>query len=191
MRYTTALSNLTRIKQLKRRTFVLAILSLLLNLCLVWCLMWIITSNANNQRTVLVPPVIEERFWVSQQQYSNSYLAQMSVFFAQLRFNATAHSGQVQHDLLLSYVHPKAYDTLKQQLNREQEARSLAQLNSMFYPISIDIDTQQQSATLSGDLWQMVDGQALPVMRKHYQINTSYQQGRLFITAFRELTDED
>ena len=53
----------------------------------------------NRERIVIVPPVINQAFWVNSQTVSPEYLSQISSFLVQLRLNMTPSSAEYQRDI--------------------------------------------------------------------------------------------
>jgi conjugal transfer pilus assembly protein TraE len=141
------------------------------------------------ERIVIVPPVVEQAFWVDAKTISPTYLSQMTVFFAQLRLNVTPSSAAYQRDLLLRYTDPRYYGDFKNELVAEADHLAQTHTSLIFYPVDVAVDVPHLTATVSGDFSATVGTVLLPVKRLTYQLTYRYAQGRLWLRSFQEITE--
>ena len=156
---------------------------LLLNILLVLLAM----SLENRERIILIPPTIERSFWVNQKSVSPEYLAEMSTFFVGLRCSVTVSNASAQRDILLRYIEPRFYDSLKNTLIQEAQQLSKNHVSTVFYPTSVQVDAKQFLAHVTGDLIAIVGNTTLPAQRVTYQLRYRYDTGRLWVSAFEEI----
>jgi conjugal transfer pilus assembly protein TraE len=142
---------------------------------------------SNRERIVLVPPTIEHSFWVSSNDVSPEYLAEMSTFFAYLRLNVTPESVDEERALLLRYVDPKYYSELNNRLIRERDRIMREHISSSFYPVNIEVDTKALTVRITGDLISSVGSTVLSPERLTYLVKYHYDQGRLWVSEFEEV----
>jgi len=143
------------------------------------------------EKIIVVPPVVEKSFWVTNSQVSAEYLSEMTAFFAYLRLNVTADNASSQHALLLRYTDPSDYNRLKGQLLQEADRLSEQHLSSAFFPASVQVDSPHLTAWISGDLHSSVGEMALPPQRVKYKVTYRWVGGRLFVQTFTQEMSHD
>ena len=111
----------------------------------------------------------------------------MSSFFTELRLNVTPHSVEKQHEMLLRYVAPQYYGTLKTQLVSEAEKIKKSDMSTVFYPVDIQVSQDDLAVTIIGDLKSFIGNESLPSRRTAYLITYNFHQGRLYVTNFKEV----
>lgn len=158
---------------------VLSGLSLLLGFS-VFCLV-------GRERVVIVPPIVNRDFWVGTDTVSDSYLEQMSEFFAGLLLNVNPNSFKTRAEHLLQHVAPNAYPTLKTQLVERQLELERRAMSTAFYPASFKVDRHKLLVELKGELKILVGNAPVESQTKIYHIQFSQHHGRLYIQQFREV----
>ena len=183
MRYLLQKSRLQHLIQNRNGYLVLASGSLVLNVLLVLFLF----SMLGRERTIVVPPEIQKPFWVTSHQVSPEYLSEMLLFLASLSFNVTASNAAMQHSVLLRYVDPSYYETLKLKLFEIEERLKKEHVSTVFYPASVKVDSKKFIGEVSGDLQCSIGDLQLPPRHVTYQFMFSYKNGLLRITSFPEV----
>lgn len=174
---------------IRQRNGYLAIVcgSLLLNLVLGLGLI----STIGREKIVIVPPKVTQSFWVNSSLVSSEYLAEMSHFFVMLRFNVAPATAKEQQEMLLRYVGPEYYESLKIQLLNEAESMMKDRISNAFYPVDIKIDARSLEALVIGDLVSTVGTNKTPTKRVTYKISYKYNNHRLLVKQFTEVLAED
>lgn len=183
MKYLLQHARLQHLIQNRNGYLMLASVSLLLNLILSIGILLV----SNHERIVIVPPGINKSFWVDEAHVSPEYLSEMSLFFANLRFNVTPSNIAMQRDLLLRYVHPAFYEILKTELLSEADHINKEHIVTAFYPVNVVVDHKNLMSRVTGDLQSFVGDMQLPLKRFTYQMNFSYNNGRLLMKSFEEV----
>lgn len=184
MKYLLHNSRIQHLIQHRNGYLVLASGSLFLNIMLSFLLF----SMIGKERIVIVAPSINKSFWVTSNHVSPEYLSEMSLFLAGLRFNITPSNVVMQRQLLLGYVHPNSYESLKMQMISEAEHITKEHVVTVFYPIDRPlVDIQKMSSRITGDLQSSIGDLQLPSKRLTYQINFSYENGSLLVRSFEEI----
>ena len=160
--------------------------SLLLNL--LFCISFIMMIG--RERIIIVPPEISKTFWVSKNSVSNEYLSEMSMFFISLRFNLTPSNVEEQREILLRYICPEFYSTLKTQLINEGERIRNQNINTVFYPVDIKVNVKNFTTFITGDLVSSISGNIIPNKRLIYKISYKYNFGRLLVKSFEEVKND-
>lgn len=86
----------------------------------------VILNLLGTVRTVVVPPALNQTFWVTRDQASHEYLEQMGSFIAWLILDVTPASIDWKKAVLLGYVEPEQYGALK--TRQEVEAERLKRI---------------------------------------------------------------
>lgn len=159
------------------------LLCVILSLVAVWAM--------GREKIIVVPPVIEKSFWVSNSQVSEEYLTEMTGFFAYLRLNVTPDSVDNQHRTLLQYTDPSAYSRLKNQLDQEAVRIKETHLSTAFFPTQVVVDNPHLTAQIIGDLHGKVGDTTLPTQRVTYAVHYRFAHGRLWVSAFEEIVSHD
>jgi len=139
------------------------------------------------ERVVIVPPIVNRDFWVGTDTVSDSYLEQMSEFFAGILLNVNPNSFKTRSEHLLQHVAPNAYPALKTQLVERQLELERRAMSTAFYPASFKVDRHKLLVELKGELKILVGNAAVQSQTKIYHIQFSQHQGRLYIQQFREV----
>jgi len=139
------------------------------------------------ERIVIVPPIVNRDFWVGTDTVSDSYLEQMSEFFAGLLLNVNPNSFKTRAEHLLQHVAPNAYPTLKTQLVERQLELERRAMSTAFYPASFKVDRHKLLVELKGELKILVGNAPVESQTKTYHIQFSQHHGRLYIQQFMEV----
>jgi RNase P/RNase MRP subunit POP5 len=88
-------------------------------------------------------------------------------------------------------VDPRYFGVLNTQLVRERDRLVAHHISSVFYPVTVQVNTQKLSATIIGDVVSMVGKETVASRRIAYQVQYHYEQGRLLVSQFREVKAHD
>lgn len=146
---------------------------------------------SNRERIIITPPTLDKNFWVTHQEVSESYLSQMSLFFSYLRLNVTPSNVTTQQELLLRYVDPAYYGEFKNTLLKEAERIVKEHISSSFYPVKLEVNTQELYVHITGDFLSSIGSTQIPIQRITYFIQFSYQNGKLFIRQIQEILKDE
>jgi conjugal transfer pilus assembly protein TraE len=177
----------SRLNQLThQRNGYLVLAAGLLGLSLV--LAGVVYSQIGRERLIVVPPSVDKPFHINGTTVDASYLEQLSLYWAQLRLSVDAASAPYQHATLLRHVAPALYPTLKNQLARERHTLQKQHLSTVFYPRSVTAKPQALTATVQGELTQLVGQKRQHQRAATYQIHYQRQGDRYLITRFKEVS---
>jgi conjugal transfer pilus assembly protein TraE len=113
----------------------------------------------------------------------------MGLFFANLRLNVTPSNAAMQRDILLRYVNPNHYESLKTDLILEAEHLKKEHITTAFYPVDVKVDEKKLLVKIPGDLQSTIGDAQLSPRRVIYQMAFSYHSGRLLINSFEEVKE--
>jgi conjugal transfer pilus assembly protein TraE len=184
MKYLLQKSRLQHLIQYRNGYLVLASGSLVLNILLVVFLFFMI----GRERIVVVPPEINKAFWLTSNRVSPDYLSEMVLYLNSLSFNLTPANANMQHRVLLRYVDPSYYETVKIKFIEIEDRVKKEHITMAFYPSEPPkVDANKLIARITGDLQYTVGDIQLPPQRVTYQYGFRYTQGRLTLTSFPEV----
>lgn len=163
----------------------LAALSIVTNILIIFYLFY----SKGYERTVVIPPSISKSFWVSANQVSPEYLSEMAIFFVNLRFSMTPANATMQRDIILHYVEPNSYESIKATLVFEAEHMNKEHITTSFYPVDVKVNSTKLIARVVGDLHSTVGESPISPQRVVYQINFGYHAGRLLVKSFEEVKE--
>jgi len=141
------------------------------------------------ERTIIVPPAFNREFWVGADTVSDSYLEQMSQYFASLLLNVTPNTFSVNAEHLLQHVATENFAAVKTQLVEQQQEMERKALSTTFHITSFRIDRLKLLVELKGELKVLVANAPLVSKTKTYQIQFVHRNGRLYIQTFNEIEE--
>ena len=146
-------------------------------------------SLIGKERVVVVPSVVERDFWVATDNVSDSYLEQMSQFFAMLVLNVTPSNFKVRSEQLLRHVATQSYAMVKEKLMHEQKEVERRAITTLFHPVAFKVDRSKLIVEVKGELKTWIGSSEFEARLKHYQIQYVLKNGRLTIQNFSEIND--
>lgn len=139
------------------------------------------------ERIVLLPPSMNKNIWVSSQTASPEYFSRMTIFLSELALNVTSDNVDFQNELLLRYVDPTYYISLKPQLVAEADRIKKDHISTAFFPVDMKVNIQHHEAIVTGDLKSYVGDTALPNKRISYRFVYRFNSFTPLITLFEEV----
>lgn len=163
----------------------LAALSIATNILILFYLFY----SKGYERTIVIPPSISKSFWVSANEVSPEYLSEMAIFFVNLRFSMAPDNTTMQREMILHYVEPNSYRSIKATLLSEAEHLNKEHITTSFYLVDVKVNDKKLMARVIGDLHSMVGESPVSPQRVIYQINFGYHAGRLLVKSFEEVKE--
>lgn len=139
------------------------------------------------ERVIVVPPIVSSDFWVASDSVSDSYLEQMTSFFAGLVLNVNASSFAKRSEQLLQHVDPASYARVKAEITEQELDIQNRVLTSSFHPISFKVDRKNLSVEVKGELAVLSGNTSIGTGIHSYQIQYTNRNGRLYIVSFKEV----
>ena len=133
---------------------------------------------------VLVPPEIRRGFSLSSQP-SVAYLEEMSLFFASLVLDNSQGSFPYKREMILKYVSPEMFESVKHQLLQTQGRYVKEGLSTHFRPLEVQVDLPKLQALVKGELVSFVGGRKMTEVRETFVIRYSYKSWFLSILSFK------
>jgi conjugal transfer pilus assembly protein TraE len=151
-------------------------------------LVFTVLSLVGSERTIVVPPNIEKTFWVSKDKVSGEYLEQMAGFMTWLVLDVSPSTIDWKRNVLLTYVAPDDFASLKTQMDLEAERLRSNNATTAFQIQQFTANEKQQSVVATGRLRRQINGVDVgdPVVRS-YLIQFKHSGGRVHLSAFKEI----
>jgi len=108
------------------------------------------------EKVILIPPQLENPFWVKGEEVSAEYLEDMGHFMAMLLLDISPTSFPFKHKVLLRHTTPEAYGPLHAQLLKDGEHYISLQLSTHFKPSQVIANPKTWEADVTGSLTSFV-----------------------------------
>lgn len=147
-------------------------------------------SALKYQTTVIVPPQVNQKFWVQGNKASSEYVVEFARYVASLGLSYTFGIGRSQFSELLTLYHPsvlqdarKMYYALSDRLDETRAAQ--------FFTISkITHDEEKKRIELFGTQRTMLNEKIVDESNKTYEIKYTVDAGKFQILRLGEKQDE-
>lgn len=140
--------------------------------------------------TLVVPTVITQPFKFNKLQVDNNYLQQMSLFFLGERLNVTPETVDASYSLLLGYLSAEDYHDIDTVLSHEAKTIKEGKISSTFFANKIQVLPNKLTVNIDGTLSLWAGSQFISVEKKSYVLQYTYNNGRLLIKTFSEVSNE-
>jgi conjugal transfer pilus assembly protein TraE len=144
---------------------------------------WVLTTDTT-EKTIVVPPSFEKKFWVQGDAVSPEYIEQMAVWFANLALTYNPDNIDYQAKLFLRYAEPASYGALSAQFAADSEKVRRNRVSSVFYPR--EVKTTGNQVVLDGDLITWVGSKMTETRRGVFELQFVYRDSRLFVLKFQD-----
>lgn len=174
------------VKRIRMNDLILLILTICLLLALT-----LAVKNMGRERTILVPPVIHDRFWVDSNDADPKYLQEMATYFIFLANNINPDNIDYQNSLIINYVNPSQQSYLKTQLAQQASRIKRNQLTTMFSIVGFKVDSTANIVVVKGILKSIIGDKVVSTLEKSYRISFQIINGQLYINEFGEVSNND
>jgi conjugal transfer pilus assembly protein TraE len=138
------------------------------------------------QKTVILPPVVDERVVITGTDVNDGYLKMYSKYVMGLMFNYTPHTFADQASDLLKLSTPEFFASLDKKISDMADGIKRLQVTSMFYPHTISVDKVNKIITISGLRISNAQGQEVENTTKHFLIKYKIENGRFYVNGISE-----
>ncbi len=139
-----------------------------------------------NQRVIILPPTVSDRFEISGAHASDDYLRAFSRYMAGLAFNYTPANARKQFEELLGYFSPTGYGAGKQMFYQLADSVETTQASSVFYVEEIYVDRKRSQMIIKGLKKQFIGEAKVDDTAKNYIFDFHFIDGRFFIDRISE-----
>jgi len=177
-------SNLTTAQWGNRMWSGIAIVMVISNLLLV---AHIITNDAR-EKTVFVPPDMEQPFSIQGDNASPEYLMQVGEWFASLALSYTPKNVDYRTNVFLRYAAPESVSILQTHLQDEAVRIKRNEMSSLFFPV--DAKVRGNFVAITGQQLLRVGKEIVSEKRTAYRMEFRLDSGFLHIIEFKEVNRE-
>ena len=144
-------------------------------------------SMSKRMRTVILPPVVDEKIELSGTKFSDSYLRLMSRYVTGLARNYTPSSARGNFEELLTLFDPSVYAENKTRLYSLVSTVETARVTSVWTPDTVSWDEGKREIIVRGQRKEYVGDQKTSDAREAYAIDYSNTNGRFAITRIAQV----
>lgn len=155
-------------------------------------MLYALIQMAGTTKTVVVPPNIEDPFWVTQEQIDPEYVETLGSFLVSLSYNVTPSSVEYQTKKLLKWVHPKVHGELETEMARLAKRIQRENVSMYFSPSRILTDTGGDgipSVAVVGEVTRKVGSTETRREQIAVVMRFTIAAGKVYLTAFYEADD--
>lgn len=151
-------------------------------------LLAVIVSIVGSERTIIVPPNIDRKFWVTKDKASREYLEEMAGYVSWLVLDVTPSTVDWKRNVLLNWVAPDQHATMKSKMDLEADRLRTNNASTSFLIQQFTADEAKQSVLITGRLRRQINGTDIgdPETRA-YLAQFQYAGGRVHIQSFKEV----
>ena len=153
-------------------------------------LLAVIVSIVGSERTIIVPPNIDRKFWVTKDKASREYLEEMAGYVSWLVLDVTPSTVDWKRNVLLNWVAPDQHATMKSKMDLEADRLRTNNASTSFLIQQFTADEAKQSVLITGRLRRQINGTDIgdPETRA-YLAQFQYAGGRVHIHSFKEVPE--
>ncbi len=146
---------------------------------------------APRNRTVLVPPVIHQSFWVEDDRPGPEYLEEMGVFVARAYLDLTPDNIDYNMHLLLRYAAPSLHGSLQNEMLAAKGRLKADNASTQAVIREIRSDPVNFRVALIGTLTTRIASRDVSTDSKAWLVEFGYANARIQLINIRETTNED
>lgn len=121
-------------------------------------LLAVIVSIVGSERTIIVPPNIDRKFWVTKDKASREYLEEMAGYVSWLVLDVTPSTVDWKRNVLLNWVAPDQHATMKSKMDLEADRLRTNNASTSFLIQQFTADEAKQSVLITGRLRRQING---------------------------------
>ncbi|CDZ81920.1 conjugal transfer pilus assembly protein TraE [Candidatus Rubidus massiliensis] len=167
------------LSQLTIQKNVFAAVSIILSIALTLSIGFLFFKN---EKTIIVPPMIEKEFWINTNSVSSTYIEQFGVFLAQQILQKSSASATSQREVILKYTSPDFIGPLKNKLLNEEEALKKQNASYVFLPCDINADAKNLELKITGNRIVYVAQKQVSNEKETYILKFCFDGSRLLLS---------
>ena len=140
----------------------------------------------NNQRTIIVPPVIRERIEVSGDFVDEKYIKEFTRYVMGLLLSYSPQTAKGQFEELLTLYAPEVYGDTKAEFYDMAESIKAARTSSVFYLNGIKVNAVERRIQVNGLLRQYIDDMMVLDAQRVYHLRYRITNGRFMLEKISE-----
>ena len=147
-----------------------------------------VVTNDKREKTIIVPPQIEQPFSIQGDNASPEYLTQIGEWFASLALSYNPKNVDYRIKVFLRYAAPESYSLLQTHLNEEAKRIKHNEMSAMFFPV--DAKVRGDFVAITGQQILRVGKEIVSDQRITYRMKFRLQDRFLHIIEFKEVNRE-
>jgi len=147
-----------------------------------------IITNDTREKTVFVPPDMEQPFSIQGNKASPEYLMQVGEWFSSLALSYTPKNVDYRINVFLRYAAPENFSVLQTHLQDEAIRIKRNEMSSLFFPV--DAKVRGSFVAITGQQVLRVGKEIVSEKRIAYRMEFRLDGGFLHIIEFKEVNRE-
>ena len=140
-----------------------------------------------NQKVVILPPVVDKRIMISGNTVNEDYVRLFTRYAMTLLNNYTTTSAEGQFEEFLTHlVSTDFYPDMRDTLNALTDTIKRLNITSAFYPQQIEVDMEKKSIVVTGIKKEFTNTTLVEDGRRKYRIDYVVINGRFYINDIKE-----
>ncbi|WP_018949059.1 type IV conjugative transfer system protein TraE [Thioalkalivibrio sp. ALMg11] len=147
---------------------------------------------AGNTKTVVVPPGIDEPFWITQDNVDRKYIESLGMFLVSLGYNVTPSSIEYQTENFMDWVHPSIHGELRSDMVRLANRIKRENASMYFSPMRVELDRGGEGiprVAVFGDVTRKVGSRETSRERVAVVMSFTVVGGRVYLTRYNQAED--
>lgn len=146
----------------------------------------ILMQTIKTRTVVVLPPKIDQEFWVSGNRLSTTYFEQVGYYLADRILTVNPRTASNSFDSIVQFLTTDARTMrkIREQLKTQADIIIAEQYYQAFYPERIILDEKNKTLRIVGKLRRDV-GTIVTELSPHVEFSYDVQNGRLFITSIK------
>lgn len=149
---------------------------------------FIVYTLTKNQKTVIVPPVYSDQYFITGSDASDEYFYSMAKFVSFLMLNYNPGTARTQFNHFLKFCSADSFTKYKDVLYSLADKIETGQVSSSFYPSRVKVNRGEKTIEIEGVLDQYTQGkQFITNESKRYKIKYEIENGFFRVKSFEEV----
>ncbi|MCY4324728.1 MAG: type IV conjugative transfer system protein TraE, partial [Betaproteobacteria bacterium] len=134
---------------------------------------------ARSERVVVVPPEVNESFWVEEDSVSRGYFLEWGYYIVSLLLNVSPGAVDYHNEVLLRYAAPEYRERMRTSLAAAAAKLRREDLTTAFAVSAVEVDVGQGRVAFAGSLASYVKGRRISERAAAFAARFRVERGRL------------
>lgn len=174
------------VRSLRRQASFFRVLACLLGVAVIAQAVAVVVLGKGSERIIVVPPEVNQQFWLEENQVSQRYFLEWGHYVAGLILNVTPASIDYQTETLLRYVAVANRAAFARRLQLVSEHLHAEKLSTFFSVAEVFVQPEHSRIAFVGSLASYIDGQRIDEKTAAYMASFQVRNGSLLLLEFIE-----
>ena len=147
--------------------------------------------SSRSERVVVVPPEVNESFWVEEDRVSRGYFLEWGYYIISLLLNVSPGAVDYHNEILLRYAAPEYRERMRGSLAAAAAKVRREDLTTSFAVNAVEVEPQQGRVAFAGSLVSYVKGRRVSERAAAFAARFRVGRGRLVLVEVVETNPND